>query len=321
MTGSHRSIRCMNGSRGAMLCWLVAVSTLAGGCVEQQEAPMTMSEQVVRVAVCQTLCIDGDREGNFRRIENALEVASAQGAELACFPEAAILGWVNPDAHRLAYPIPGSTSDRIARLARQHNMMIAIGLAEADGDELYDSAILVDVDGRLLLKHRKINTIAELMDPPYTRGTPDEIKVVETGVGRIGMLICADTFVENLVRKIGAKSPDLLIVPFGWAAKKQMWPAHGKKLAETVSRAAQWADCPVIGTDLVGIITHGPWTGRAYGGQSVVADCDGEVLAVLRDRDVEVRVLEVPIRPAIDVANRAGASRRDRSGRPPSRPL
>ena len=60
------------------------------------------SKQVVRVAVCQTLCIDSDIEGNFRRVENALEAAAEQGAELACFPETALLGWINPEARGLA---------------------------------------------------------------------------------------------------------------------------------------------------------------------------------------------------------------------------
>jgi hypothetical protein len=36
----------------------------------------------VRVAMCQTLCISGDREGNFVRIERALSKASEQGAEI-----------------------------------------------------------------------------------------------------------------------------------------------------------------------------------------------------------------------------------------------
>jgi len=285
------------------LCLLAAVSGFAAGCAPPpREAAMTRNEQVIRTAICQILCIDGDREGNFRRIENALEFASAQGVELACFPECAILGWVNPQAHQLAHPIPGPASDRIGQLARQYNLMIAIGLEETEGDELYDSAILVGSDGRLLLRHRKINNIDELMDPPYTDGAPGDIQVVETEIGRVGMLICADTFVEELVRAVGSKSPDLLLVPYGWAAKNEMWPDHGKELARTVSRAAQWAGCTSIGTDLVGGITHGPWAGRTYGGQSVVADRDGNILAILRDRDVDVRVLEVPIGPAGRVA-------------------
>jgi predicted amidohydrolase len=53
--------------------------------------------------------------------------------------------------------------------------------------------------------------------------------------------------------------------------------------------------CPVVGTDLVGVMMHGPWKGRTYGGGSVVADGSGKVLATLRDRDVEVHVIKLAL--------------------------
>jgi carbon-nitrogen hydrolase len=56
----------------------------------------------VRVAVCQILVIDGDRDGNFRRIEYALQTAREQHANIATFPESSILGWENPYAHKFA---------------------------------------------------------------------------------------------------------------------------------------------------------------------------------------------------------------------------
>src|SRR3974377_1085496 len=82
--------------------------------------------RTVRVAVCQILSLDSDREGNFRRIEYALEAAKAQHADIAAFPESVILGWENPDAHEMAMPIPGADSDRVSDLARKYGMMIAI---------------------------------------------------------------------------------------------------------------------------------------------------------------------------------------------------
>ena len=97
------------------------------------------SANVVKVAICQILVIDSDREGNFRRIEYALADAKAQGAQIAAFPESAILGWENPAAHRLAQPIPGADSRRIQDLAKKFDLMIAIGVDEKDGDRLYDS--------------------------------------------------------------------------------------------------------------------------------------------------------------------------------------
>ena len=251
--------------------------------------------RTVRVAVCQILSIDGDREGNFRRVEYALEDARAAHADIAAFPESAILGWENPDAHRMAAPIPGADSDRIAALAIKYGLMISIGLDEKDGDKLYDSAILVDKTGKLLWKHRKLNVLAWLMDPPYSEGRPEDAGVTDTEFGRIGLVICADTFVDRIARRIEQLAPDLMLVPYGWAAPVDKWPEHAKELEDLVAkRAAQWK-CPVVGTDVIGEMTHGPWKGQTYGGASVVVDASGKTLHLLRDRDVDVRIVTLEL--------------------------
>jgi len=260
-------------------------------------AILQAQDRTVRVAVCQILSIDGDREGNFRRIEYALEQARAGRADIAAFPESVILGWENPDAHRMAAPIPGADSSRLAALAQKYGLMISIGLDEKDGEKLFDSAILVDRDGRILWKHRKHNVLAWLMDPPYSAGAPEDAGVVETGLGRIGLVICADTFEDRIAKRIGELAPDLMLVPYGWAAPMDQWPGHARQLEQlVVRRAAQWK-CPVVGTDLVGQMTHGPWKGQTYGGASVVVDAAGKVLDILRDRDVDVRTVTLQLPP------------------------
>ena len=258
------------------------------------------SQAKVRVAVCQILVIDGDREGNFRRIEYALEAAHAKHADIATFPESCVLGWENPDAHTMAAPIPGTDGERVAALARKYGMMIAIGIDEKDGDRLYDSAILVGKTGKLLWKHRKLNVLAELMDPPYSIGDPDGIGVVDTEFGRIGVIICADTFVDEYAQRVASLKPDLMLVPYGWAAQVEKWPAHEEDLERLVAERAKMWKCPTIGTDLVGQMTHGPWKGRTYGGGSVVADSSGRVLEVLRDRDTDLRVVELALGSKIE---------------------
>ena len=144
--------------------WSVISKFIFGLCATL--SMVSVGQAQVRVAVCQILVIDGDREGNFRRIEYALEAARAEHADIAAFPECSILGWENPDAWTLATPIPGADSDRIAALARKYGLMISIGLNEKDGSKLYDSAILVDKTGKLLWKYRKLNVLPELMKPP-----------------------------------------------------------------------------------------------------------------------------------------------------------
>jgi predicted amidohydrolase len=247
----------------------------------------------VRIGICQVFCSDGDRSGNWVRIENALREAKQADADIACFPETVLLGWVNPEAHARAYSIPGKDSDFFCRLAKKYEIHLCAGLAEKEGDRLYDAAVLIDDKGRILLKHRKMNILTELMTPPYTPGK--HIDCVETKFGRIGLLICADTFKKDILEKMAKLKPDFVLVPYGWAAKEEQWPEHGQELHKTVSRAAQTIGSSVVGVDLVGEISHGPWAGLTYGGQSVTVDANGRIIALANDRDRDVIVVQVPV--------------------------
>ncbi len=249
--------------------------------------------RTVRIAMCQIFCLDGDRSGNLTRIENALREAKQAGADIACFPETSLFGWVNPEAHSRAQPIPGKDSDLLCRLAETFEIYLCIGLAEKGEDRLYDSAVLIDDEGKILLKHRKMNILTELMSPPYTPG--NQIECAETKYGRIGLLICADTFKKDILEQMANLEPDLVLVPYGWAAKEAQWPEHGQELQKTVSKAAQTIGAPVVGVDLVGEISHGPWKGMTYGGQSVISDAKGRIIAVAKDRDRDVMIVLVPV--------------------------
>jgi len=247
----------------------------------------------IKVAMCQIFSLDGDRNGNFVRIENAIGETKDAGADIACFPEAALLGWVNPDAHKRACSIPGEDSGRLCRLARDYNLCLCIGLAEKQGRRLYDSAVLIDNKGNILLKHRKINLLTELMNPPYTPG--ESIDAVETRFGKIGLLICADTHDNKILKRIAALKPDLLLIPYGYAAAENEWPGHGKEIEKVVANTARKTKAFVIGTNLIGETTHGPWKGRIYGGQSVAVDKTGRIISVAKDRDRDINIININI--------------------------
>jgi len=231
--------------------------------------------RIVRVAMCQIFSLDGDRQGNFSRVENAISEAKDAGADIACFPEAVILGWVNPDAHERAYSVPGKDSDCLCDLAKNYDAHLCIGLAEKSGGSLYDSAVLID--------------------PPYTPG--EGVGVVETRFGKIGLLICADTHKSEILKRMTALKPDLLLIPYGYAAAENEWPGHGKELEKVVRNTAKKTGAFVIGTNLVGEITKGPWTGRIYGGHSVAVDKTGRIISIAKDRDRDVNIVSINIGP------------------------
>jgi predicted amidohydrolase len=241
--------------------------------------------------MAQIFSLDGDRAGNFVRIENAIQEATEEAADIICFPEMAILGWVNPDAHNRACPIPGEDSGRLCELAKKYEIYLCASLAEKDGTKLYDSVVLIDEKGGIVLKHRKINVLTELMNPPYTPGKG--VKTVETEFGKVGLLICADTHKDGILERMAELKPDLLLVPYGYAEHENNWPEHGKELERVVNEAGRKTGAVVVGTNLVGEITKGPWKGRIFGGHSVAADKNGKTLTIGTDRDRDIKVFSI----------------------------
>jgi predicted amidohydrolase len=245
----------------------------------------------LQITIAQIYVLDGDRSGNFVRIENTLHRAKGDQADIVCFPESCLLGWVNPDAHKRAYLIPGKDSDALCALAKKFRICLCVGLDEKDGEDLFDAVILIDDHGEILLKHRKMNLLPELMTPPYSPG--NDIQIVPTRFGKIGLLVCADTFVDEYLQRMAELQPDLVLVPYGWAALEEEWPDHGISLRRTVAHAARMMRAPVVGTNCIGVISHGPWKGKVYGGQSVVADHLGRFLATLDDREKDIQTIKI----------------------------
>jgi predicted amidohydrolase len=234
-----------------------------------------MTMKSIRCAIAQIKCVPSDLEGNTARMTAAVAAACRADTDLVCFPEAGDWGWVNPDAHTRADPIPGPFTERLGALAAKHQVWIGAGLCEKAGERLYDSAVVIDPAGRIVLKHRKINLLAWLMDPPYTPGDPASIEAVETPLGRIAVLICADSFQDELLARVARAEPDLVYIPYGWAEEREAWPEHGFELIKTVQKAARVIGAPVVGPNLVGEIKHGEWAGRTFEGLSTAADATG----------------------------------------------
>jgi predicted amidohydrolase len=156
-----------------------------------------MSGRVLRVGMAQMLVEGGQPESNLRRAVTMIHDAAARGAAVVVLPECLDLGWTHPCARRLARPIPGPHSDRLADAAIDAGVFVAAGLVERDGGRLYNAAVLISPDGEIVLKHRKINELAIAFDL-YETGS--SLAVAETQIGRIGLNICADNFSPTLWR-------------------------------------------------------------------------------------------------------------------------
>ena len=198
---------------------LITASQLHAGSAEQPaDGVPARPHGGLRVALAQIPVDDGNLERNMRLAEEAERQAASQKADLLNLPEAADWGWLYQQARRDALPIPGKYTDFLAGLAKKHRMWVSVGCLERDGDKVYNSAVILDRTGRIVLKHRKISTLEELTKHLYDKGRAEDIKTIDTEFGRIGLTICADNFNLKNPQRVADLGAWLLIAPHGFAS-------------------------------------------------------------------------------------------------------
>jgi len=170
-----------------------------------------------RVSVAQ-FAPTSDVEANLAQIAAFAEQAREGGAELVVFPELALTGLADPP--RSAQSIPGPATDGLRELAARLELHLVCGLAERSGDALHNSACLVAPDGKISI-YRKTH-LAEGERSWAAAG--DEWCVVDTSIGRIGLLIGHDASFPEAGRVLALRGCDLIVCPS--AIKEQFSSSH-----------------------------------------------------------------------------------------------
>jgi 5-aminopentanamidase len=177
----------------------------------------------MRVAVAQMEPKLAQKERNLDACLARLEEAAAAGAQLTVFPECAIPGYMFDSAEEAlpyAEEIPGPSTEAFESECRRLGVHAICGLIERDGDTLYNAAILVGPDG-LIGSYRKTHLPFLGVDRFVTPG--DELKVFDTALGRIGLIICYDLRFPEVTRTLALHGADIVALPtnFPMAAKVQ----------------------------------------------------------------------------------------------------
>jgi predicted amidohydrolase len=276
------------------------VTRRAGNLAAEPEES-TMDETTVRVGMAQILVEAARPDANLGRAEAMIGRAAARGCAAVVLPECLDLGWTDPSARDLAQPVPGATSARLAGAAVAHSVYVVAGLTERAGDRLYNAAVLIGPDGRILLKHRKINEL-DIAHDVYAIG--DSLGVAHTPLGTIAINVCADNFPDTLVfahaqARMGAQ---MLLSPAAWAVDadhSDETDRYGSLWETGYTSVARLFGMAVVGVSNVGAITSGPWAGRKCIGCSLAVAPGGQILArgPYGDAAEALVVVEVPVAP------------------------
>jgi len=188
-------------------------------------------------------------------------MASSRWIELACFP------------------IPGPITERLSAVAQRHRIHIGGHQFESAPEwpgRYFNTAFLIEPDGSVILHYRRLNTAAfpsphDLWDDYRARVSPaDMFPVVETPLGRIGMIPCGEINVPEVARVLTLQGAEIILHP----TNSPLRPAQE---AAKVARAAENM-VYLISANVAGPI--GFSRDRSIpGGRSHILDFQGRTLA------------------------------------------
>jgi N-carbamoylputrescine amidase len=245
--------------------------------------------RVVRVGLVQMRC-DADPAANLARAERHVRAAARRGAGIVCLPELfRSLYFCQSEDHdnfALAEPVPGPTTAALGTLARALEIVIVASVFERRAAGVYhNTAVVLDVDGSLVGKYRKMH-IPD--DPLYYEKfyfTPGDLgfRAFATAHGQVGTLVCWDQWYPEAARLVALRGAEILCYPtaIGWhPAEKAKDGAAQHAAWETIQRSHAIANGVFVAVpNRVGLERPIGGAGIEFWGQSFVVDPAGRVLA------------------------------------------
>ena len=188
-----------------------------------------MKNRHFRAAAVQTLATLGDVDHNIELATGFVDDAVRQGAELIVFPECMNTGYLF-DSFEHCCELAEDVSDgafvsALSELSRKHGIYIASGITEWDSErqKVFNTGVMFDRQGHLACHYHKqfLATHDQNWFSIGERGNP----VVETDLGKIGLLICFDGRIPEIFRSMALQGAEVIVDMANFFAMDQadMW--------------------------------------------------------------------------------------------------
>lgn len=241
---------------------------------------------------------------NLAKAEELIRVAAKRGAQVICLPElfrSPYFPIVEKAPRDYSEPIEGKVLDRLSALAKELKVVIVAGsIFEASPDALYNTSYVLDVDGKLLGKYRKLHIPHDpgFFEQHYFAPGNLGYKVFSTPFGNIGVLICFDQWFPEAARAVALAGADIIFYPTAIGTVKGLAQSEGnwQEAWENVQRGHAIANNLVVAAvNRVGVEQD-----TEFWGGSFVCDAFGKTL-VRGSKAEEVLVCEVDLNHGIYV--------------------
>jgi predicted amidohydrolase len=148
---------------------------------------------------------------NLVQFSELIAKAAKEKADIVCLPEGITLVGTSLNYVSASEPVPGPTTKFLGAVARKYNLYIVGGILEKNGDTVFNTAVLIDRNGNLAGKYRKVSLPQEEIDGGITPG--NSFPVFETDFGKIGLMICWDVTFPEAARSLAQKGAEIIFLP------------------------------------------------------------------------------------------------------------
>jgi predicted amidohydrolase len=148
---------------------------------------------------------------NCRLYEPLIAEAARQKADLVVLGETLTYYGLGKAFAEVAESIPGPATAYFGELAQRHNLYIVAGLVERAGHLIYNVAVLIGPDGRVVGKYRKAALPRSEIEAGIAPGS--EYPVFETRFGKVGMMVCYDGFFPEVARQLANRGAEVIAWP------------------------------------------------------------------------------------------------------------
>lgn len=243
---------------------LVSVSRVNAGL----ESKPSMKENQFLIGAAQWDVQLGDPEKNFMYLERFAREAAAAGVKLLVLPELWPISFdiKNPRASAWTQ----RSLDRASALSRELGLILVGSALDFSNGRVFNRSVLFD-SGDEKGSYRKVHLFSPTGEPKAFAHGDSAPPVIDTAIGRVGLVICYDIRFPETIRKLYEQEVDIITVPAQWASARI---EHWKALL--IARAIE-NQSYVIGANRCGMETQGGRDIR-FPGSSMVIDSWGEIL-------------------------------------------
>ncbi|MGH9836957.1 MAG: carbon-nitrogen hydrolase family protein, partial [Blastocatellia bacterium] len=132
-------------------------------------------------------------------------------ADLVVLPETLTFVGLGKRFFDVSETIPGPSTEYFGELAKRHNLYIVAGLVERDRHLIYNVAVMLGPDGKIVGKYRKVALPRSEIEAGLTPG--DEYPVFDTRFGKVGMMVCYDGFFPDVARRLSDNGAEVIAWP------------------------------------------------------------------------------------------------------------